>query len=120
MCVVTNRISALLKEQNKRQVALAEALNIPKQTITDWKSGKSKSYFENIPQIANFFGVSCDYLLTGKEYKYTQLITDDEQDLISEYKKLDFKGRSAVMNLIVQEQERMKNEKNSNGNAKIG
>ncbi|NDO20517.1 helix-turn-helix transcriptional regulator [Lachnospiraceae bacterium MD329] len=120
LCVVANRIISLLKDNNLKQTALADMLGVSKQKITDWKSGKSKSYFENIPQIANFLGVSCEYLLTGTENRTIEKMSKEEEELLSEYKKLDFRGRSAVMQAVLAEQDRMENEKNTSGNAKIG
>ncbi len=60
-----NRIMTLLNVQGKQQKDLAEELGIKKNNITDWKSGKSKSYTKYLPQIAAFFGVSIDYLTGG-------------------------------------------------------
>lgn len=61
-----DRIFSELSKKNISQKEFCEFLQIPKQTPTDWKSGKSKSYLQLIPQIADFFEVSTDYLY-GKE-----------------------------------------------------
>ena len=58
-----NKILELLNKQGKQQKDLAEFLGINKNNITDWKSGKSKSYTKYLPQIATFLGVSVDYLV---------------------------------------------------------
>ena len=57
------RTFKLLNEQRLEQKDLAEAINVKPQVISDWKSGKTKSYTKYIDQIASFFGVSVDYLL---------------------------------------------------------
>jgi transcriptional regulator with XRE-family HTH domain len=36
-------------------------------TYSNWKLGKSKSYLKRIEEIADFFGVTPDYLLTYDE-----------------------------------------------------
>ena len=56
-------IFTLIKEQKKKQTELADYLGIKPQTITDWKSGKNKSYLNYIKQIAEFLNVSTDRLL---------------------------------------------------------
>lgn len=61
-------ISQLLDEKNISQQELCTFLGIGKQAFTNWKSGHTKSYKKYLPQIADFFGVSVDYLL-GKEKK---------------------------------------------------
>lgn len=63
MDITVERIMMLLKEKNIEQKDLAEHLGIKKQTITDWKTGKTKSYQKCIDKIAVFFNVSIDYLL---------------------------------------------------------
>ena len=40
---------------------------ITKSTFSDWKSGRSKLKNEKLQKIADYFGVTVDYLMTGKE-----------------------------------------------------
>lgn len=60
-----DKIQALLKEQKKTQKDLMDYLGLEKSTFTTWKSPKSKnkSYKKYIKEIAEFLGVSADYLL---------------------------------------------------------
>ncbi len=60
---VLNNIISELKRQNKKQKELTDYLEISKNVFTDWKGGRNKSYMKYLPQIADFFGVSVDYLL---------------------------------------------------------
>ena len=60
------RIDFLLKEKKLKQVDLTNFLGVPKTNYTDWKTGRTKSYQKHLPQIADYFGVTVDYLL-GKE-----------------------------------------------------
>jgi transcriptional regulator with XRE-family HTH domain len=57
-----DRIMSLIAERGIEQQKLADYLGINKQVITDWKSGKSKSYNKYLGKIAEFFNVSSDYL----------------------------------------------------------
>ena len=57
------RIFALLEERQISQKALAEYIGTRSQTINDWKTGKTHSYKKYIDKIADFFGVSADYIL---------------------------------------------------------
>lgn len=63
---VLHKIIQLLKENNKRQMDLTNYLGISKNAVTNWKIGDNASYMKHLPKIAEFFGVSVDYLL-GKE-----------------------------------------------------
>ena len=72
-----DKISILLKEQGTKQKDLTDYLGVSKNQFTDWKSGRIKSYTKYIPQIAEFLGVSTDYLL-GTEQKEKPTATSDE------------------------------------------
>ncbi len=61
-----DRIDARLKELGKEQRELTDYLNVPQSLYSMWKSGKAHSYMKRINQIADFLGVSTDYLL-GKD-----------------------------------------------------
>ena len=65
---VINKICELLNEQNKKQKDLTDYLGVSKNRFTDWKSGRINSYLDYLPQIADFFNVSIDYLF-GREIK---------------------------------------------------
>ena len=63
---ILNKIIQILKERKIKQVELTNYLGISKNIFTDWKSGRNTSYMKYLPKIAEFFGVSVDYIL-GKE-----------------------------------------------------
>ena len=60
------RILMLLDEKNIQQKELSDYLGLSKCAMTGWKNGNNNSYMKHIPEIADFFGVSTDYLL-GRE-----------------------------------------------------
>jgi len=70
------KIMQLLTDRNVEQQALASFIGVKKQTITDWKSGKTESYKKYIDKIAEFFGVTTDYLL-GNETAGTKPTDED-------------------------------------------
>lgn len=55
-------------------------------TVTGWKDG-TIPYERNLKKIAEYFGVTVDYLLTGEKEKApgitAESLTDEEQELIS-------------------------------------
>lgn len=57
----------LLEKNNVKTIEVAKATNIPPSTFTDWKKGKSSPKQDKLQKIAEFFGVSMEYLMTGKE-----------------------------------------------------
>ena len=61
--LVIDKIIYLFDYKKHNQKELAEYLNIPENKISEWKSGKTKSYKKYVSKIAEFFDVSTDYLL---------------------------------------------------------
>lgn len=62
----------LIDTDERPQVNLAQYLNIPKSSISDWRSGKSCSYRKFIAQIALYYAVSADALIFGYAKNYTE------------------------------------------------
>jgi len=56
---------------------LTADLSLSGSAITEWKKGKGKPSAEAIIKIADYFGVSTDWLLTGVEPNPPELIIPD-------------------------------------------
>lgn len=56
-------IKTLRKQMNLTQEQLAEALNISSQAVSKWETHLSYPDITLLPSIADFFGVSIDFLL---------------------------------------------------------
>ena len=78
MDITINRIVSELKEQKKKQTDLAEFIGVTGNVITDWKSGRIKSYTKYIHGIAEFLGVSVEYLKGETEQKQKPSVHKDE------------------------------------------
>lgn len=57
-------ILSLIGAKKGSQRRFTEALGLCPSTVGDWKSGKSKSYTKRLPEIASFFNISVDALLS--------------------------------------------------------
>lgn len=57
----------LLERSGKKASDVSKATGIPSSTFSDWKKGKSSPKTEKLQKIADYFGVSVKYLMTGKE-----------------------------------------------------
>lgn len=63
---------------------VVKATGITKSTFSDWKSGRSNPKQDKLQKIADYFGVTVDYLLTGKnepKEKAPELTARDERDI---------------------------------------
>lgn len=59
----SNNLKELRKANKVSQSKLAEHLNITLKTISHWETGYSEPSIQQVLDIAEFFGVSCDELL---------------------------------------------------------
>ena len=93
-------IVSLLNEQGKSQKELCDYLGITKNAFTDWKSGRIRSYHKHLDKIAEFFGVSVDYLL-GKEKTAPEGTVDSKkQRFITLWDALPEDKKDLVLNLL--------------------
>ena len=63
---IGKRIATLRKEKGWTQVELAEKLSVSDKTVSKWESDGGYPEISQLPVMANIFGVSIDYLMTGK------------------------------------------------------
>lgn len=63
-----NRIRALREDMDLRQIDVANATGIDQKTLSNYETGKTNPDSYAIIKLADFFGVSSDYLL-GRDDK---------------------------------------------------
>lgn len=64
---VSERIFNLMEKRGKRQSDLAKLLHVRPTTVSEWKNGHREPSAVHYEKLAEYFGVSLDYLITGKE-----------------------------------------------------
>ena len=74
----------LLDEKGVTAYKVGKETGIASSTFTDWKNGRSVPKQEKLQKIADYFGVSLDYLMTGKEPTVGSLYSDENADLLIE------------------------------------
>ena len=57
----------LLKERGVTAYKVSKSTGIGASTFSDWKNGRSTPKQEKLQKIADYFGVTVDYLITGQE-----------------------------------------------------
>ena len=78
---IYERIFELLGSKRSRQLELAKAIGVSTQTVSSWKTRGSDPSAKLISSIADFLGVSTDYLLTGKESQTKKIEVIPDPDL---------------------------------------
>lgn len=76
----------LLQKYGVTPYKVSKETGVPQSTLSDWKRGISTPKNDKLQKIANYFGVSLSYLLTGEEKdivkeKSPELTARDERDI---------------------------------------
>ena len=56
----------LLEKYNVTPYKVTKETGVAQTTLSDWKRGRSTPKSDNMKKIADYFGVTVDYLMTGK------------------------------------------------------
>lgn len=78
------KFEQLLKKNNVTPYRVHKETGISTATLSDWKNGKSSPKMDKLQKIADYFGVTVDYLMTGKEDAKSSemnLTPKDERDI---------------------------------------
>lgn len=77
---IGDTIAKLRKEKGWTQNELADKLQVSDKAISKWESNKGEPSIEFLPALAELFGVTLDYLMTGKEVE-EKIITMSKLEL---------------------------------------
>lgn len=77
------RFLELLNKHQTTAYQVAKATGISQNTFSDWKKGRSTPKIDKMQKIADYFGVTTDYLLGKPDQKETPpaLTKKDERDI---------------------------------------
>lgn len=89
----------LKEEKGVKDADVARETDITKSTFTDWKNGRSVPGSEKMKKIAEYFGVTVDYILTG-EKPDIPTFEPEHLELIELYSNLNDIQKKAVLNLL--------------------
>jgi len=70
---ISTNIAELRKQKGITQEQLALALNISPQAVSKWETNTSVPDTQTLPLIAEYFGVSIDYLYYGQDMTYDEI-----------------------------------------------
>ncbi len=69
MSDLLERVYKLMEKQDIKPTQLAKQLGMSNSTFTDWNKGKGSPSLKAATQFAEYFDVSLDYLVHGKEHQ---------------------------------------------------
>lgn len=83
-----NRIRELREDRDLRQIDVSNATNIDQKTLSNYETGRTNPDSWAIIKLADFFGVTCDYLL-GVSDRNLKDMNDVIEDLEEIKKRID-------------------------------
>lgn len=63
MSLFINRLKILIEQSGKMQKDICADIGIPKQKMSNWKMGITEPNYDDLIRLADYFGVTTDYLL---------------------------------------------------------
>lgn len=83
-----NNLKAVRKAKGKTQQEIADIIGITQNAYSYWESGKVRINSESIAVLAEYYGISVDFLL-GRRYKMRKLPNKWDDSLREDYEKAD-------------------------------
>ncbi|PKL00040.1 MAG: XRE family transcriptional regulator [Tenericutes bacterium HGW-Tenericutes-1] len=90
--MLKNRLKQEREKRDLSQRELSQMINVSQQTIGSWETGRTEPNSDTLQQLANFFGVSVDYLLGRSiDGQSLQMNSEDNKEDLKEkfYQLLD-------------------------------
>lgn len=87
----------LLQKHNVTAYKVAKEAGVTQTALSNWKSGRSTPTTKTLKKIADYFGVTVDYLMSGKDEtkeKNSGLTTRDEKDIAKDLNSIMKKLRN--------------------------
>ena len=76
------RLRELRRKRHVSQIKLAIDLDLSQNSISRYENGEREADYVTLIKIADYFGVTIDYLMTGKEEEWEPSLTaKDEKDI---------------------------------------
>lgn len=104
------RLKELRENMGLSQYTFAEQIGIAQSTVGGWEAGKREPNFSTILKIADFFGVTVDYLLgrdkankkeaPRKAEPGLEIFTTEELEMIADFRELSAESQRCVSFLI--------------------
>ena len=96
--MIGQRLKSLRLLRGKTQQDLADVLNISRSAYALYEAGRRQLGYESLLALADFYGISLDYLFEVRETMNT--FTSEERHLLKQYRSLDGRGRETIRSLL--------------------
>ena len=100
------RIKELREDKKISQTTLAVSVGTSQRNIGRWENGENEPTYSQLVKIADYFGVTIDYLV-GREDDFGVVkienapqIAKDEKEMLAVYKSLSQEDKQKVLSII--------------------
>lgn len=112
--MIGERIKSLRKAKNISQAELAKQLGVSAGNVGDWERGRAKPGLDALILLVEYFKISADYLLSGKENINNpyikentsnillQPLNDTELELLNNFRQLNLNDQNETRDTIKQ------------------
>ena len=98
---LVERIFYLMEKNKITAKELSKIIDVKANSFSGWKSGVANPSVSAIIEIAKYFNVSCDWIMTGKNFEESEdvmLVSDpNEKQLISNFREISKQGQDFVL-----------------------
>lgn len=95
---LVENIQSLCNKKNTNFKSLEKVLHLSNGTISRWN--QSKPSYDKVMKVANYFDVSIDFLITGREKNVNDYLTEEELKFVKYYSLLDDYSKAKINNYI--------------------
>ena len=100
------RLLMLRKEKKVSQAEVAAYIGLTVAAYQNYENGRREAGYETISKLADFYGVTTDYLL-GREplpnpFADLNLSEDDEKEVMEKYMSLPPEVRAVMLDVLIQ------------------
>lgn len=102
MTDLLKRVYKLMDRENIKPTQLAKTLNMSTSTFSDWGKGKGSPSLKAVMQFAEYFDVSIDYIVYGKEQALStlEISNPEDEDLLNKFHQLPAELRQKTIGYI--------------------
>lgn len=99
----------LCKQRNIKPNKVSKETGVSTATLTSWKQGKYTPKPDKLKLIADFFNVSLEFIMRNEDVQwnpteqtmdYTISLSEEEQDLLMEYRKADETQKEMIRRIL--------------------
>ncbi|HCY49009.1 MAG TPA: transcriptional regulator [Clostridiales bacterium] len=96
------RLYELRTEKGLSQRGMAANFNVSQGTYNNWENGRTQPSVEQLVAMANFFGVSVDYLVSNDEVRndIKDSLTEEQRKLFRAVSQLDVRSASLLADFL--------------------